>query len=469
MIGSPACWLVSRYSPWRAEKPNSLTETGWFHRGPRSADGVVNVVALRKSAICIFEAGLAAADPGDAVRRELRGLKAELGGFDRIFVVGAGKATAAMAHAVERVLGARITAGLINVKDGHTAALAHIRQNECGHPIPDERGVSGAARIAEIARQANRRDLVLALISGGASALLPLPASPVTLAEKQETTRLLLECGANIHEINAVRKHISLIKGGQLSRLASPATVISLLLSDVIGDDLDVIGSGPTAPDHSTFASARAVLRKYQLLERVPAAVRSRIEKGVRKAIPENPQPGNAVFRRTRNIVVGSNRQALNAAAREARRLGFRTLILASGVQGETRDVARMHAAMAREIRESGLPVAAPACIITGGETTVTLRGSGKGGRNQEFVLAAAMDIAGLPRTVVLSCGTDGTDGPTDAAGAIADGGTVGRGQRAAEYLDGNNAYPYFEALGDLVITGPTNTNVMDIHVVLVG
>ncbi len=425
--------------------------------------------ALRKSAIAIFKAGLAAADPAVAVRRELRRLKAELLGFDRIVVVGAGKAAAAMAMAAEQVLGGRIAAGLINVKDGHTAPLRHIRQNECAHPVPDARGVLGAEQIAGLAQHASRRDLLLCLVSGGASALLPLPAAPVTLQDKQATARLLLECGADIHEINAVRKHTSLIKGGQLARLASPATVISLLLSDVVGNDLDVIGSGPTAPDHSTFATALAVLRKYNILDRVPATVRERIEKGASGSIPENPQKGDAVFRRTRNIVVGSNRQALDAAAREARRLGFRTLILASTVQGETRDVARMHAAIAREIRESGRPLAPPACIITGGETTVTLRGDGNGGRNQEFVLAAAIDIAGLSRTVVLSCGTDGSDGPTDAAGAIADGETLRRRPDAAKYLAANDSYSYFQKLGDLVITGPTNTNVMDIHILLVG
>jgi hydroxypyruvate reductase len=389
--------------------------------------------------------------------------------FRHIYVIGAGKAGASMASGVERVLGRRITAGFLNVKDGYLAKLRRIELHECGHPIPDARGVAGAERIAEIARQATADDLVLCLISGGASALMPLPAPPVTLEDKQATTRLLLACGADIHEINAVRKHCSQIKGGQLARLAYPATVLSLLLSDVIGDDLDVIGSGPTAPDASTFQRVKAILDKYELWERVPATVRERIAAGMAGEIPETPKPGDKAFTRTRNLIVGSNDLAVRAAAAKARALGFRTLVLSTFVEGETREVARMHAAIAREIVKSGRPVRPPACIITGGETTVTLRGAGLGGRNQEFVLAAAIDIAGLPNVAILSGGTDGSDGPTDAAGAIADGGTLARLSSAREFLANNDSYHYFEKLGDLIKTGPTNTNVMDVRVILVG
>jgi len=422
---------------------------------------------LRKQALAIFKAALSAADPADAVMRYLK--RRDFSHFRDIYVIGAGKAGASMAQAAERVLGKRITAGLINVKDGHVAKLRRIELNECGHPVPDARGVAGSRRIAGIAASARKGDLVLCLISGGGSALMPLPAAPVTLEEKQAVTRLLLNCGANIHEINTVRKHISAIKGGQLARLAAPATVESLLLSDVIGDDLDVIGSGPTAPDVSTFAATSAILERYGILDRVPASVRTRLEQGMRGEIPETPKPDDPVFARVRNTVVGSNRLALDAAAARARQFGFRTLILASGTQGETRDVARMHAAIAREIVEAGHPVKPPACIITGGETTVTIKGDGLGGRNQEFVLAAAIDLAGLPDTVVLSAGTDGTDGPTDAAGAVADGETLVRKSDAREYLDRNDSYRYFQSLNDLLIIGPTNTNVMDIHIVLVG
>jgi hydroxypyruvate reductase len=297
--------------------------------------------------------------------------------------------------------------------------------------------------------------------------LLPLPAEGITLQEKQAVTRELLACGANIHEINALRKHISRIKGGQLARLAAPAAVESLLLSDVIGDNLDVIGSGPTAPDASTFADVQAIVAKYRL--NLPASIREHLDRGLRGEIPETPKPGDPLFTRVRNTVIGSNRLALDAAARAARALGYRTLILSSEIQGETRDVARMHAAIAREIVHTGRPVHAPACIVTGGETTVTLRGQGLGGRNQEFALAAAIDIAGLDRVVVFSAGTDGTDGPTDAAGAIADGRTLSRKPDAQAYLDANDSYHYFEPLGDLVKTGPTNTNVMDVRLILVG
>lgn len=421
---------------------------------------------LRRHARSIFRAALAASDPAGAVARYLA-----RGRFDRyrhIYVIGAGKAGASMALAAERALGARITAGLITVKDGNTARLRRIELNPCGHPVPDERGASGAARIAQIAASAGRDDLVLCLVSGGASALMPLPAEGIALEEKQATTRLLLACGATIHEINAVRKHISRIKGGQLARLAAPARVESLLLSDVVGDNLDVIGSGPTAPDASTFAGVLEIFDRYDIRARVPAAVRERIERGARGEIPETPKPADPLFARVRNTVVGGNRLALDAAARAARELGYRTLILSSTIEGETREIARMHAAIAREIAATGRPVRPPACIITGGETTVTIKGDGLGGRNQEFVLAAALEIAGLPGVVVFSAGTDGSDGPTDAAGAIADGGTVARNPEARRYLDRNDSYHYFQPLGDLVITGPTNTNVMDIRLILV-
>jgi hydroxypyruvate reductase len=374
-----------------------------------------------------------------------------------------------MARAAERVLGRRITAGLVNVKYGHTAKLRRIELNECGHPVPDAQGVDGAQRIASMAESAGPGDLVLCLISGGASALMPFPAPPITLEEKQAVTRLLLASGANIHEINCIRKHMSQIKGGQLARLAWPAAVESLLLSDVIGDDLDVIGSGPTAPDASTFADAAEILDRYGIRARVPAAVRDRIEGGMRGEIAETPKAGDPLFARVRNTIVGSGRLALQAAAHRARQFGFNTLVLASGIEGETREIARMHAAIGREIANSGQPVKPPACIVTGGETTVTIKGSGLGGRNQEFVLAAAIDIAGLDNVVVFSAGTDGTDGPTDAAGAIADGRTLARNPDARRLLENNDSYHYFEPLGDLVITGPTHTNVADVRLVLVG
>jgi len=437
---------------------------------------------LRREAQAIFKAAVRAADPVEAVLRhfELRdetlvvaGRRYRLSQFDRIFVIGAGKASASMAKAVERVLGKRITGGLVNVKYGHIDKLKRIELNECGHPKPDENGLRGAARIAEIAVQAGARDLVICVMSGGGSALLPAPALPVTLEEKQAITKLLLDCGANIHEINAVRKHISSIKGGQLARLAFPATVIALLLSDVIGDDLDVIGSGPTAPDASTFGRVREILDKYGIWSKSPDAVRKRIERGIAGEIAETPKLGDPALSKTQNVVVGSNILAVNAAAVKARELGYRVMVLSTFIEGETRDVARMHAAIARQARIYGQPARGPLCVITGGETTVTIHGSGKGGRNQEFALAAAIDLAGLENVLILSGGTDGNDGPTDAAGAMADGETCARaeklGMSAKKYLAENDSYYFFEPLGDLLMTGPTNTNVMDVRLILVG
>lgn len=421
---------------------------------------------LRRDAKAILMAALAAADPTAAVDGVLR-TREGLGRFKRIFVVGAGKAGGTMACAVEKYLGARIAAGCVNVKDGDTARTRIIELKPCGHPVPDERGLTGARRIVEICGEAGEDDLVICLLSGGASALAPLPAPPITLAEKQETTKLLLACGASIHEMNTVRKHLSAIKGGQLARLAAPAHVLSLILSDVVGDDPGVIGSGPTAPDASTFADALAVLEKYEIRDRVPARVRERVKNGAQ----ETPKPGDPLFDNVENIIVGSNQKSLESAARAAKDLGYRTLILSSTIEGETRDVARMHAAIARQIRTHEQPVKPPACVISGGETTVTMRGGhhGKGGRNQEFALAAAIDAAGLEDILILSAGTDGTDGPTDAAGAMADGTTVARANsRAADALSDHDAYPLFAELGDLIMTGSTGTNVMDLHLILV-
>lgn len=424
---------------------------------------------LRRDARAILMAALAAADPTAAVEKVLRA-RGDLGRYKRIFVVGAGKAGGTMARAVEQFLGSRISAGCVNVKDGDTAKTRLIELRPCGHPVPDERGFNGAKRIAQICEEAGEDDLVMCLLSGGASALAPYPAPPITLAEKRETTRLLLACGADIHEINAVRKHLSAIKGGQLARLAAPARVVSLILSDVVGDDLDVIGSGPTAPDASTFQTAFSVLEKYELRDRVPARVRERLRTGAL----ETPKAADPLFENVENIIVGSNQKSLESAARAAKDLGYKTLILSSTVEGETKDVARMHAAIARQIRTHAQPVRPPVCVISGGETTVTMSdgSGGKGGRNQEFALAAAMEMAGLEDVLILSAGTDGTDGPTDAAGAMADGATVERANSkdvsAWDALQNHDAYPLFAELGDLIVTGSTGTNVMDLHLILV-
>ncbi len=417
----------------------------------------------RGHALRIFRAALRAADPVRAVlahvRREGETLIAgerryDLSSFRNIYVIGAGKASARMAVAVERLLGARITGGLINAPNA--VKLRRIEINEAGHPIPDRRGVAGARRIARIAEEAGPDDLVICLISGGASALLPLPARGITLAQKQKITRSLLHCGATIHEINCVRKHLSAIKGGKLARLAQPATLLTLVLSDVIGDDLGAIGSGPTVPDLTTIADARAICAKY----------------GIEVEFPQAAEPPNKLIGWP--VIVGSNALAVEAAAEEAKRLGYNTMILSTYLQGEAREVGRVYAAIAREIQDSGRPIPRPACVISGGETTVTVRGKGLGGRNQEFALAAAMDIAGwwTYGVAILSAGTDGIDGPTDAAGAIAQCSSVHRakehGLDAAELLANNDSYRFFEAIGDLIKTGPTGTNVADVQVILV-
>jgi hydroxypyruvate reductase len=424
---------------------------------------------LRRDARAIFQASLKAADPKQAILRHAPRLQPMLdASYEHIYVIGAGKASAVMAQAVEKLLGKRVTGGVINVKDGHTAPLKRIELVECGHPVPDERGVRGAERIAELARQATAKDLVICLISGGGSALLTMPAQGLTLADKQAVTRLLLECGANIHEINTVRKHLSVIKGGQLAKRVAPAKLLTLVLSDVIGDDLSVIGSGPTWPDASTFADALDVLRRYEIVDRTPVAVLKHLE----ESLDETPKPGDPAFANAVTVIAGSNRLAVEAAQAEAAKRGYHPLILGTRIEGETRDVARMHAAIALEVLESNRPAKKPACLISGGETTVTIKGSGLGGRNQEFALAAAIEIDDAANIVVLSGGTDGTDGPTDAAGAIATHTTVDRAEmmdlHARAMLAANDSYRFFEPLGDLIKTGPTGTNVMDVRLLLV-
>jgi hydroxypyruvate reductase len=441
---------------------------------------------LRSDAQEIFKSSLEAVDPYQAVKRfvHVEGHTLSLGTkkdpvaeldltqYKSITVVGAGKATAPMARALEELIGEKISQGIINVKYGFTENLVFTEIIEAGHPLPDNNGVEGTRRILDLLHKAGENDLVFSLMSGGGSALLPQPAGKITLSEKQDLTRGLLACGASIDEINAVRKHISLSKGGQMARAASPATIVNLMLSDVVGDKMDVIASGPFVPDYSTFEAVRKVLDKYHLKD-VPANILSHLKAGMGGRVHETPKINDPIFDRVYNFIIGSNIHALKSARERAEALGYGTLILSSMIEGEAKEVALVHSAIAKEIVKTGHPVPPPACILSGGENTVTIHGKGLGGRNQEFCLAAALDLVDLPRRVViLSGGTDGNDGPTDAAGAIVDPLTVMRGKNlgmeALDFLRNNDAYHFFEKTHDLLMTGPTNTNVMDVRLVLV-
>ncbi len=460
----------------------------------------------RDDIIRILEAALRAVDPSEAVRNHLSVAQKTLrvgaqdyplGEIERILVVGGGKAGVPMAAAVYSVLGDRITAGAINVKYGHTAGaggwsvrfghsgevttppavadLGPIRITEAGHPVPDAAGLAGAERIVALLDGLTPRDLVLVLISGGGSALLPLPAEGISLADYQALTGVLLRCGADITEINAVRKHCSRLQGGQMARLAWPAQVATLILSDVVGTPLDAIASGPTVPDRSTFADAWAVLERYAIVDQVPASVRAHLQRGVAGLIPDTPKAGDPLFGRVNNVVIGDNRIAGQAAVAEARRLGMQSLLLTTFIQGEAREIGRAVAGLAQGIATGQSSISPPACLVLGGETTVTLRGNGLGGRNQELALAAAIALDGYPlppgiQVAVVSLGTDGTDGPTDAAGGIAAADSLVRARRmgldARAALANNDSYHFLAALGDLIITGPTQTNVNDLILV---
>ena len=427
-------------------------------------------MTLRESARSIFDAALAAGAVRPLVTHALREMPEPPGG--RVLVVGAGKASGAMAAAAEDAWGDRIAAGVVAVKDGHTAPTRTVRLLEAGHPVPDERGAAAAREIRALAESAGAGDLVLVLVSGGGSALTPAPVPPITLGDKQRMTRLLLAAGATINQLNVVRKHCSLLKGGQLARAAAPARVEALLLSDVVGDPLDVIASGPTTPDVSTFAEALGILDRFGLRDRAPRSIVERLELGARGELPETPKPGDPIFTRVRNTVIGNNALVVDAAAARARALGFAPHVLTRSLEGEAREVARELIARGQAIRASRGPVAAPTCLIAGGETTVMVRGNGRGGRCQEAALAAALSLQDQRDIVLLAAGTDGSDGPTDAAGAIVDGGSAERARRHGADpvlgLEANDSNRVLGCSGDLLVTGPTNTNLLDLYLVLV-
>lgn len=447
----------------------------------------------QKSAESIAEAALKRVDPVTMItdcltlsgstlqiRTEKQSLSFDLGRFKRIIVLGAGKAGASMAHGVEQVLGDRIETGLVVVKYEHVRELERIELLEAGHPVPDENGVAAARRIVQLAESADEQTLCLVLISGGGSALLTLPASAegveVTLEDTQKTTELLLEAGTPIQEINCIRKHISAVSGGRFCRSLQPATTVSLILSDVVGDELESIASGLTCADPTTYDDAWEIAERYRIADRLPHSVRRILEAGRKGEIPETPKEGESAFERVHNVLIGTNALALEAAATRARELGYNTLILTSQLTGEAREIARFFSGIARDLVRSETLQPRPACILAGGETTVTLHGSGKGGRNQEMALAFLAEVAARPHAFTgvtfLSTATDGNDGPTDAAGAYASG-DIAEKARAADlsinaYLAANDSYHFYDRLGALYKTGPTNTNVCDLQILLV-
>jgi glycerate 2-kinase len=446
----------------------------------------------KAEAEAIFRAGLARVDPlammervltrtGDVLRvsTETECHAYDLSRYKRVLVLGAGKASARLALGLERVLGDRLWGGVVAVKEGYRETLTRLTLLEAGHPVPDERSAAAARAVLELARQAGPDDLVIVLVSGGGSAILAAPLSipgyALSLADKQEVTRALLACGATIQDVNRVRKKLSAIKGGRLAQAIAPAHCLSLILSDVVGDDLDAIASGPTVPDPTTPAEVLEVLARYGLAGRIPAEAERMLGDVAKGLVPDTPKVDDPAFATTRTVLVGTNHQALLAARDKAVALGYNTLILTSHLTGEAREMARLFLGLAQDMAAHGLPLRPPACVIAGGETTVTLRGPGKGGRNQEMALAY-LDVLSrggkdAEAAVFLAASTDGGDGPTDAAGAFASLAILRRGRELgldpARFLAENDAYHYFAAVGQLLVTGPTNTNVCDIKVLV--
>ena len=439
---------------------------------------------FRGDAEAIWRAAIAAVEPERLIRESvvrednlirIKGMTFDLAGFEKVFLIAFGKAAGAMAGALVDILGERLSSGLVVVPGPGVKTVPKLEYLEATHPVPDARSVEAARRALEIAGKAGEKDLVFVCISGGGSSLLTLPAEGITLEKKRRLTHDLLRAGATIDELNVVRKHLSAVKGGRLAQAAFPATVVTLVLSDVVGDDLGTIASGPTHWDVSTFADARGVLERYGLWDSAPALVRARFEEGSRGEIEETLKEGDPVFARAHAFIVGDNMTALRAAKHEADKRGFETTFLSSSDTGEARKVAANYAAFLAEMACSAASLPRPLCLLAGGELTVTVKGKGRGGRNTEFVLASVVEMAkndleGLD-WLILSLGTDGLDGPTDAAGAWADASTAGcaRALRLdpVAYLDDNDSYSFFKQTGYLIVTGPTGTNVMDLRVFL--
>ncbi|MCP4200579.1 MAG: DUF4147 domain-containing protein [bacterium] len=432
---------------------------------------------LEADARACFEAAIRAVEPESLVASFLTGNAGSVESAGQVWIAGIGKAASAMARGATGFFGDKVAGGVLVVPGGRgSEAPTGLNIFEGGHPTPNEEGVAGAEAIRRLASEAGAEDLLLALISGGGSALMTLPPDGVSLADVQATTAALLEAGADIGELNTVRKHLDLLKGGQLARSAAPTRVLALVLSDVVGDPLDVIASGPVSPDPSTFGMAIDVLKKFDLWSEVPRAVRRRFESGLAGTIPDTPDAGDDCFRNSSARIVGNNLMAAEAACAEAVRLGYATELSSISVTGEAREVGAALARTAVRIANGEHPLAALACVVSAGETTVTVKGKGKGGRNQELALGAALVLgAGGARNpmLVASVGTDGIDGPTDAAGAVATADTLARAESrgidARAALADNDSYPFFAALDGLIVTGATGTNVMDVQLVMVG
>ncbi|HYA14472.1 MAG TPA: glycerate kinase [Syntrophales bacterium] len=426
----------------------------------------------------IFHAALKAVNPYELIKEhidQIRSIYRE-GDYRKLYVISFGKAAYSMTKAVADLADDLLTEGIMVTKYGHVLESGisdKIAIFEAAHPLPDFQGVLATEKIIALLEEAERQTLVVCLISGGGSALLVAPHKDISLSEKQEVTRLLLKAGANIHELNTVRKHLSRIKGGRLAEIAYPATVLSLILSDVIGDPLDVIASGPTAPDQTTFRDALKVINFYGLGNKIPEKARLILVQGTRGEISETPKEGNPVFARVQNIIVGNNIKAIEAAKKEAEGQGYQAIIISTELKGEARDVAVWLADKAIEASQKLIGESqGKICLISGGETTVIVLGNGLGGRNMELALAFAQEIKGKKGIILLSAGTDGTDGPTDAAGAIVDGRTIDRAETSGvnpqDYLKNNDSYNFFKATGGLFITGPTGVNVMDLQIILI-
>jgi glycerate 2-kinase len=435
----------------------------------------------RELALRSLETALNAVDPRQIIKARLiltnSILKVDACSFDlrkfkNIYVVGGGKASGSMAEALEQALDGRIANGLVNVLHGTKNRTRVIKLHGANHPVPDEAGVEGTRKMLEIAEEADEHDLIICLISGGGSSLMPLPRGNISLADKKTITDALLKSGATINEINTVRKHISDFKGGWLAKKGYPATILNLILSDVMGDPLDFIASGPTVPDSTTFSDAIQVLKKHDLWGKAPSSIKKVLSDGDKGLIPETPKAGDEAFKKVYNVVIGNNRSASQAVCTGLKSSGLNTLLLTSTLEGEARHVGTVLASIAREVLVSGNPVHRPAGIVAGGETTVIVTGKGKGGRNQEIALASALKLRSLDGVVVASLSTDGVDGPTDAAGSIVDGRTLDRAKKMGlapeKFLAENDSYHFFSKLGDLVFTGPTGTNVNDVSVIIV-